>query len=352
MGVKLRWGVLGNALIARKCVMPAISASNNGVVHGLGTSRPSEAETLVEEHGIVVLAEDYDDLLADPAIDAIYLPLPNHLHERWAIRALNAGKHVLSEKPLACSAAEAVTMAEAATRSGRLLMEAQMYRFHPRTQRIEEMVAEGAIGIPRLVRAAFCFSMSDDLLAAGTNYRLNSVRGGGALFDVGCYGVGVALLFLKQRVTRVQALALERNGSGIDLHLVGNLDFDGAALASIEASFCAGLQQTYSVIGSGGAIEVPHDAFIPAFIPWDNDALIYHRVGDSDKGEPIVIPGIDQYRLMVEHFGDRVADGATPLITLKDSIKTLAVMDALAESVRSGTAIEVKEPAGDWYGEE
>jgi D-xylose 1-dehydrogenase (NADP+, D-xylono-1,5-lactone-forming) len=348
MADKLRWGVLGTALIARKCVMPAISASRNGVVHGLATSRPSEAETLVEEHGIALLTEEYDDLLADPAIDAIYVPLPNHLHKQWVIRALEAGKHVLCEKPLACSAAEAVKMAAAAARSGRLLMEAQMYRFHPRTKRIEEMVAEGAIGIPRLVRAAFCFSMSDDLLAKGNNYRLNSVRGGGALLDVGCYGVGIARLFLKLRVSRVQALALDRNNSGIDVHVVGNLDFAGAALASIEASFCSGLQQTYAVIGSAGVIEVPHDGFIP----WDNEAHIFHRVGDSDTAEPIVIPGADQYRLMVEHFGDRAADGGAPLITLEDSIRTLAVLDALAESARSGTSVEVKEPPGDWHGEE
>jgi predicted dehydrogenase len=345
MADKLRWGILGTALIARKCVIPAISVSKNGVVHGLGTSRAGEAESLVEEHGIVQLTEDFDDLLANPTIDAVYVPLPNHLHEYWVIRALDAGKHVLCEKPLGCSAAEGVKMAEAATRNDRVLMEAQMYRFHPRTQRIEKMVADGAIGIPRLVRAAFCFSMSDDRLAAGDNYRLNSARGGGALFDVGCYGVGVARLFLQHRVSRVQALTLAINSSGIDLHLVGNLDFDGAALGSIEASFCAGLQQTYSVIGSGGAIEVPHDGFIP----WDHDALIFHRAGDSDTAETIVIPGIDQYRLMVEHFADRVADGGALLVSLEDSIRTLAVLDALAESARSGTSVEVKEPLGDWH---
>jgi len=345
MADKLRWGVLGNALIARKCVMPAISASKNGVVHGLGTSRPAEAQDLVDEHAIEQLTENYEDLLANQAIDAIYIPLPNDLHEHWVLRALDAGKHVLCEKPLGCSAAEAVAMAEAAKRNGRLLMEAQMYRFHPRTRRIEQMVAGGAIGIPRLVRAAFCFSMSDALLASGANYRLNSVRGGGALFDVGCYGVGVARLFLKHRVARVQALARDKNSSSIDLHLVGNLDFEGGALASIEASFCSGLQQTYSVIGSAGVIEVPQDGFIP----WGNEALIYHRVGDSGRPETIVVPGADQYRLMVEHFADRAADGEKPLVSLGDSIRTLAVLDALAEAARSGDTVEVKEPSGNWH---
>ena len=345
MADKLRWGVLGNALIARKCVMPAISASKNGMVYGLATSRPGEAGPLVEEHGIALLCEDFDELLADQAVDAVYVPLPNDLHERWVIRALNAGKHVLCEKPLACRAAEAVAMADAAAQSGRLLMEAQMYRFHPRTRRIIKMVAEGAIGIPRLVRAAFCFSMSDDDLAKADNYRLNSVRGGGALLDVGCYGVGVARLFLKRRVSRVQALAQARNDSGIDLHLVGNLDFDGAALASIEASFCAGLQQTYSVIGSSGVIDLPHDAFIP----WSDEVLVYQRAGGNDTAESIVVKGDDQYRLMVEHFGDCVCDGSTPLITLTDSIRTMAVLDALAESAVSGACIEVREPPGNWY---
>ena len=346
MGDKLRWGVLGNALIARKCVIPAISASGNGTVHALATSRPTEAGALVKEHGIELLCEGFDELLEDPAVDVVYVPLPNHLHAHWVIRALNAGKHVLCEKPLACGAEEAVSMAEAAASCGRLLMEAQMYRFHPRTRRIEEMVADGAVGTPRLVRAAFCFAMSDDLLASGDNYRLRSVRGGGALFDVGCYAVGIARLFLKQRVTRVQALTLEENDTGIDLHMVGNLDFDGEALASIEASFCSGLQQTYSIVGSAGVIDLPHDAFIP----WGEEAHLCHRVKGQDSAEPLAIPAADQYRLMVEHFGRRVKDGGVPLVTLEDSIKTLTVLDALAESARTGTSVEVFEPSGAWNG--
>lgn len=344
MAGKLRWGVLGNALIARKCVMPAITASDNGTVYALATSRPSAAEELVKEHNIELLCDDFDQLLDDPAVDAVYLPLPNDLHAQWVIRGLHAGKHVLCEKPLACSAAEAVSMAEASLSCGRLLMEAQMYRFHPRTRRIEELVAGGAVGTPKLVRAAFCFAMSDDLLASQDNYRLRSVRGGGALLDVGCYAVGVARLFLKRRVTRVQALALELNDSGIDLHLVGNLDFDGRALASIEASFCAGLQQTYSIVGSAGVIDLPQDAFIP----WGKEARFYHRVEGQDEAEPVILPGADQYRLMVEHFGRRVMAGGAPLVTLRDSITTLAILDALAASARTGTSMEVIEPAGAW----
>lgn len=346
MADKLRWGVLGNALIARKCVIPAISASRNGTVYALATSRPAEAESLVEENGIVRLCEDFDELLANPAVDAVYVPLPNDLHEHWGIRALNSGKHVLCEKPLACNAAEAVAMAEAAIQSGRLLMEAQMYRFHPRTRRIEEMVAEGAIGTPRLIRAAFCFTLPEDVLLSGDNYRLNSARGGGALLDVGCYGVGIARLLLKQRVSRVQALALVKDGSGTDFHLVGNLDFEGDVLASIEASFCSGLQQTYSVVGSTGVIDLPHDAFIP----WGDETIIYQRLDGSETAESIAVPNDDQYRLMVEHFGDCIQAGSTPLITLADSIRTMAVLDALATSAGSGDCVEVREPPGKWYG--
>jgi len=346
MGDKLRWGVLGNALIARKCVMPAITASANGTVYALATSRPADAGALVAEHEIELLCDDFDELLHAPEVDAVYVPLPNDLHAPWVIRALNAGKHVLCEKPLACSAQEAASMAATSLSCGRLLMEAQMYRFHPRTRRIEAMVAGGAVGTPLLVRAAFCFAMSDDLIASGDNYRLRSVRGGGALLDVGCYGVGAARLFLKQRVTRVQALALKKNDSGVDLHLVGNLDFDGKALASIEASFCSGLQQTYSIVGSTGVIDLPHDAFIP----WGETTRLYLRLEGRDRAEPMTLPGADQYRLMVEHFGQRVRFGGKPMVTLGDSIRTLSVLDALAESAQRGTSIEVNEPSGVWNG--
>jgi len=335
---KLTWGILGNALIARKCVAPAIVRSRNGRIRALATSRPHAAEGVVKTNGIERIYERYDDVIEDPSIDAVYIPLPNHLHAGWTLKALAAGKHVLCEKPLACTAEEARGMKRAAIENNRILMEALMYRFHPRTQRIKQLISEGHIGDPLLIHASFCFSMNDEVEKSDLNYRLTSRSGGGALKDVGCYGVSVARLFLEREPVSVQAQSVFHSGSGVDLHLVGNLRFEGDALATVEASFCSGLQQTYSITGRKGAIELPHNAFIP----WEKDAVIYYRPHESETPERIIVPGVDQYQLMVEHFGDRVLDGVEPMVSLDDSINNAEVLDALAEAARTGSIVTVK----------
>ena len=338
MGDTLTWGILGNALIAQKCVIPALAASRNGRIGALATSRPTDAAELVTTGVIEKRYERYEDLIEDPTIDAVYIPLPNHLHALWSRAALAAGKHVLCEKPLACTATEAHQMAQVASENDRVLMEAQMYRFHPRTERVKALISEGYIGEPLLVRASFCFSMAAELLANGSNYRLDGRAGGGALLDGGCYTVSVARLFLQREPLSVQAQCICRPGSEVDIHLVGNLKFEGGALATVEASFCAGLQQTYSITGSKGVIELPHDAFIP----WSNDALIYYRAHEQETAEQIVVPGVDQYQLMVEHFGDQVLDGVESQISLNDTISNMVVLDALAEAARSGNRVRVE----------
>ena len=334
---KLNWGILGNAMIGRKCVMPAIAHSRNGKIRALGTRRPLEAVDITRHIGIDFIYESYDEVIHDPGVDAVYIPLPNHLHLTWAMKALSAGKHVLCEKPLACNAAEAGEMNALALATDRVLMEALMYRFHPRTERVKRLVSEGAIGVPRLVRAAFCFSMAEDLLKSGANHRLSSPQGGGALLDVGCYGVSVARWLLAAEPSRVQALAIRRPENNVDIHLVGNLLFDLGALATIEASFCSGLQQTYSIVGSDGVIDLPQDAYVP----WEKDAAIYYRRGAEETAEKIVIAGVDEYRLMIEHFGDRVLGGVEPLVPIEDSINNMAVLDALAEAARTGCTVSV-----------
>lgn len=334
---KLNWGILGNAMIGRKCVMPAIAHSRNGRIRALGTRRPLEAVDIARHIGIDSIYESYDEVIHDPDVDAVYIPLPNHLHLTWTVKALLAGKHVLCEKPLACNAAEAEEMKALALATDRVLMEALMYRFHPRTQRVKRMISERAIGVPRLVRAAFCFSMADDLLKSGANHRLSSLQGGGALLDVGCYGVSVARWLLAAEPVRVQALAIRRPENNVDIHLVGNLLFDHGALATIEASFCSGLQQTYSIVGSDGVIDLPQDAYVP----WEKDAVIYYRRDAEETAEKIIIPGVDEYQLMIEHFGDRVLEGVEPLVLIEDSINNMAVLDSLAEAARSGCSVSV-----------
>ena len=333
---RVRWGILGNATIARKCVIGAIQKSRNGLVHALATRSPADAAAVIAEYGINNLYEGYDALLADPAVDAVYVPLPNHLHLPWTLKALSAGKHVLCEKPLACNVAETREMAARAKATDLLLMEAYMYRFHPRSRHIKQLVDQGVIGKPCLVRSAFCYHMDDDILQSVGNARLKPDMGGGALLDVGCYSVSVARWLMGAEPTAVQAQAVYHS-TGVDVHLVGILRFEGGKLAVLEASFISALQQTYTVVGSDGAIDLPHDAFIP----WEKDAVFTLRKKDAEVGQEHVLQGKDEYQLMVEHFSDAVL-GRTELdCTLDESIANMRVLDALSEAAKNGNTVNI-----------
>lgn len=332
----VKWGVLGNATIARRCVMPAINKSANGTLHALATSTPEQAGKVASENHIAHIYDSYDVLLMDPEIDAVYIPLPNHLHRPWALKALNAGKHVLCEKPLACNAKEAREMVSAAKDSGLLLMEAFMYRFHPRSRRIKQMVAEGRIGTPCLVRSAFCFRMREKEWIDMNNIRLKPEMGGGALLDVGCYSVSVARWLLGAEPTQVQAQAVYHSG-GADVHVVGSLRFPDSGLATFEASFVSVLQQTFTVVGREGAIELPHNAFIP----WEKDAVFMLRRDDEETGQKYVIPGADEYQLMVEHFADAVLSKSELTYAAEESVRNMLALDALAQAARTGKTVKL-----------
>ena len=330
MDAKVQWGVLGNATIARKCVIGAIQKSRNGAMGALASRSPDTARDVVTRHGIPKLYASYQALIDDPAVTAVYIPLPNHLHRPWTEKALAAGKHVLCEKPLACNAQEAEAMAAAARQADRLLMEAFMYRFHPRSRRIKQMVEQGEIGATRLVRAAFCYHMAADVLQSGGNARLQPEMGGGALLDVGCYGVSVARWLMNAEPIRVQAQA-SYHPSGVDWHLIGSLYFGPRRMAVVEASFIAALQQTYSVVGDRGAIDLPHDAFIP----WEKDAEFVLRSRDEETGTRQQIAGADQYQLMVEHFADAVLGRSALAYSSEESIANMRVLDAMSRAARS-----------------
>ena len=336
MAERVKWGILGNATIARVCVIPAIQKSYNGVVHALATRSPEQAVQVAAENNIQHVVDSYDTLLNDSTIDAIYNPLPNHLHHPWTLKALRNGKHVLCEKPMACNEDEAREMAATAAESDRMLMEAFSYRFHPRSQRIKQMVAEGLIGKPCLVRSAFCFHIGDELLKSCDNCRMKPDMGGGALLDVGCYGVSVARWLFDAEPIQVQAQAVYHQ-SEVDIHMVGLLRFPGDVLATLEASFITALQQTYTVIGTKGAIELPHDAFIP----WERDAVFTVRDRNEERGHEHITKGVDGYQLMVEHFVDAIQKGKTLAFSPEESIRNMQVLDALAEAARSGKTLNL-----------
>lgn len=327
---------MGNATIARVCVIPAIQKSKNGTVRALASRFPQKASDTAAKNHINKIYGNYHDLLEDPVIEAIYIPLPNHLHHEWTIKALLAGKHVLCEKPLACNAQQAQEMADAAESAGCQLMEAFMFRYHPRNQTIRRLVRNGAIGMPRLVHAAFCYRMSPEAFNNPQNARLKPNMGGGALLDVGCYGVSVARWLYGAEPLQVQCQACY-HPDGVDIHITGMLKFDQERLATLEASFIAGLQQTYTVMGEKGVIEMPHDAFIP----WEKDALYTLRENDEETGTPVVVPGADEYQLMVEHFVDAARRDIPLECSPADSVGNMRVLDALSTAAQTGNTVKI-----------
>lgn len=330
----IRWGVLGTAQIAKACVIPAIVKSVNGKLQAIASRELHRAEALVGKFNQGFAYQGYEQLLDDPLVDAVYIPLPNHLHKEWTLKALSAGKHVLVEKPFAMDASEAESMAAASRDYQRVLMEAFMYRFHPRSTQIKGVVADGALGSIRFIHSAFTFHVDRD----GSNERLFSAEmGGGSLWDVGCYGVSLSRWLVGDEPEIVSAQATYGE-TGVDTSFIGTLRFANGALAVIESSFQAALQQTYSIIGEKGAIELPHDAFIP----WEKDAVFTFRKSTAETGQVVSIKGADQYQLMVEHFAN-AAMGITPLAyPIEDSVRQMQVMDALKSSAEIEKPIRLR----------
>lgn len=320
----VRWGVIGAAAIAIKRVIPAIQASSNGRVTAIAARDPRRAHEAARGLNIATVYDDYEALLADPEIDAIYNPLPNSLHAAWSQKAAEAGKAILCEKPLARNAAEAAALADVCARHGVLVMEAFMYRFHPRTLRVRELIEDGAIGEVRQVRASFCFSMGDP---DPTNVRLQPGLAGGALMDIGCYAVNAARMLLGTEPTKVVAVADVDERFGVDMAMVGALEFPGGRLAAIDCSFKAGFSATYSAIGTKGRIDVPR-----AFQPEQDDVPI---IIDADGLRTETIPGTNQYVLMAEQFAKAVLEGAPSPYPIADSVANMHVLDALAAAARS-----------------
>lgn len=325
MSRKISWGILGNARIARTQVIPAIQRSTNGVVSAIA-SRGSAPEQAAQELGISGAHAGYEGLLADPEIDAVYIPVPNSEHVEWVIRAAEAGKHVLCEKPLALSYGDWERARQACESSGVLLLEAFMYRFHPQHERVRELIASGVIGAVSAIHANFHFDIGE---LDGPNVRLHGDLGGGSLNDVGCYAIDATTALMGAAPERVFASARYAPHDGrVDVTTAGVMDF-GPVRTTFDCGF-QGTGDTYTVVGNLGRIEVTH-AFRPD-VRGDVGSVIVHS---ADRVEEHVIVA-DQYRLQVEAFADAVR-GATDLApyTAQSDI-TVRTLDALRESLETG----------------
>ena len=316
----MRWGVLGVAGINR-AMLPALLAAEGSDVVGIASRTPERADAAAAANGIRAF-HGYEALLADPDVEAVYLPLPNALHAPWVIAAVEAGKHVLCEKPMAITADEARTMTDAAAANGVLLAEAYMYAHHPRFELIAAILASGELGAVRAIDVAFTFDASDELDHSG----FAGAPGSGAIYDVGGYAVHSSRLLLgaePQAVTATSAVS-DLHG-GIDMSTAMLLEFAGGIGVTARVSMWSADRDTIEITGQLGSISVPH-AFLCG--PADGDFTV--TVGEQSR--TVTVPAVDHYVSQVEDF-TRAVRGLAPLrFGPQDAIAGAAVLEALTRS--------------------
>ncbi len=332
---KVRWGVLGCAGIAGRTFIPALLKARNAEAWSIASRDPGKAREWAGRFGFERSAPTYEALLEDPAVEAVYIPLPNNLHAEWSVRAARAGKHVLCEKPMAMSAVEVRLMAAEAAKAGVLLAEAFMYRFHPRTEKALALVRDGAVGAVRSLHSSFTISMPPDT----ANYRWHPEMGGGALYDLGCYPINAARLVFGEEPVSVFARAVFHPVHGVDVRLHALLEFSGGRAAHAECSFDTVFQSRLEVVGETGAVRLDR-----AFSAKDFEVEIELV---RDRGvERIPAGRHDQFRLMIEHFSDCALTGKQPRWGADDAEKNMRVIEACFASARSGMPVSLASAAG------
>ncbi len=312
----VRWGVLGCSRHA-KGLIGAIRAAQAGSVEAIASRELERARAFALELGIPRSCASYEQLLQDPDIDAVYIPLPAAFHARWALAAIAAGKHVLVEKPFAMSAAEAEAVFAAGKARGLAVGEAFMCRFHPLTSRMRQLVQEGAIGTPRLVRASFAVTITPV-----SDIRWQREAGGGALRDLGCYCVGIARYLLGEEPSGAQAIA--HFAHGVDASIAGGLSFPSGALASFACSMQAQLECRYDVLGSSGRLRVDRGGMVA----WGGTVFTIQRWQGDTYSEELIAPA-DHYQLMVANFAERIRSGTPYGISPQDTIANARALDRL-----------------------
>jgi len=330
MNRKVNWGILGCAGIAEKAFIPAVRESRNGVLAGIAARDESRAKEWASRFGFLKAHRTYQELIEDPAVDAVYNPLPNDLHAEWSIRAMRAGKHVLCEKPMAMNAGEVRRMIEAAEAGGVLLMEGFMYKFHPQMEKTLALIQEGKIGEVQSVHSSFTFHFERD----GANYRWFPGMGGGALYDVGCYTLSAARLVFGEEPVSVFARSRMDSRTGVDVTTAALVEFPGGRFAQCDSSFESQFQSRLLVVGSEGTLALDR-----VFSAKDFDVEVV--IVRGGEGEAVRIPRADMFTRMVEHFGGAVL-GITPLLYPPgDAYGNMRVIDACFESIRTGRPVEI-----------
>ena len=324
---RLRWGLLSTARINR-LIIPAIRGSSRSELTAVASRTPTRAEAYAAEWTIPRALGSYEALVGDPDIDVIYISLPNSLHVEWTVRCLEAGKHVLCEKPLALSVEDVDRIHAAATRAGRVAAEAFMYRHQPLTHAAEGVVRSGRLGAIRGLKGAFTFPLTRE-----GDVRLDPALGGGSLWDVGCYPVSYSCFLAGAAPVEVVGWQ-HASAAGVDLEFAGMMRFADGSVAQFDCGFLGPFRAEMEVIGSAAALRITR--------PFRTDGL----------SRLLLTVGDDQESLPFEHqppFAGQIAgmeasaiDGRQPRIPLSESRRTAAAILALHESARSGRAVKLR----------
>jgi predicted dehydrogenase len=326
-GRRLRWGILGPGRIAPRIVR-ALVDNPRGQLHAVAGRDPERARAFAARHGAELAHPTFEALLADPDIDVVYVALPNGHHAPWTIRALEAGKHVLCEKPLALTAAEVDAIAAAAERNGRIAVEAFMYLHHPQTLKMLELIRSGSLGPIQVVSAAFSF-----LLERAADPRIEPDLGGGSLWDVGCYPVSISRRIAGEEPDGIAGFA-RFDERGVDRAFVGQLHFPSGLLAHFESGFAAPDRERVEVVGTDATLVVDHP-----FLPEPDGPPASLRIMREGVEELIPVDSIDDYRAEVDDLQAAILDGTPPRVDLafsRGGIATLAELDRVARIRPSG----------------
>jgi predicted dehydrogenase len=324
----VRWGVLGTAGIAVRKVIPAMIGSELSHVVGIASRNVDRAGEVAAQFSIPRSFGSYEELLDDPEIEAVYIPLPNHMHAEWTLRAAAAGKHVLCEKPLAITAAEAMEMVEGCARAGVKLMEAFMYRLHPLWERTRQLVSDGHIGELLAIQAFFSYRNVD-----ATNIRNIPEYGGGALMDVGCYPINVARMMFGSEPEGVKASIVRHPDFGTDVLTSAVLDFGGRQ-ASFMCSTILESDQRVHLMGTDGRLVVE----IPFNIPPDRPTRVVRYAGGQPPADPGVevfeVPAADQYRLQADAFSRAIRIDREVPTPPADAVGNMTVIEQVLAAAR------------------
>jgi predicted dehydrogenase len=324
----LRWGILGVAKINER-LFPSFAKAGNLELAAIASRTLDKAQAAAKAAGIPKAYGSYEELLDDPAIDVVYNPLPNLLHAEWTKKAADRGKHILCEKPLTPTAAEAQELVAYCQGKKVKLMDGFMWPHHPRTKQVREQLQQGRIGAVRRVTGAFTFRLPPN----PANIRLQPAMGGGSLLDVGCYPVyGIRWAMGAEPV---RAWATARYEHGVDVEMNGVLWFADGRLASFDCGFVHPLRQWLEIVGETGVISIP-DTWVPPA-----RALFAARPDESYLAEIISVEGEDQIQHMLENFSRAVLEDQPVQPSPDEAVRTLRVLDALTRSAREGRVIDV-----------